>query len=212
MEDEDRLPPEPTAYMPPKDQLPREGVYDPSMWPTGRRRYLMSMWPHTLLSTGRLHSERMSFNNFQHMLYYWAYQLYLCAFYASLAADDPNGNEKHRREEWATVAREAEMVVFLAEAAEVSPQVGSAMIHRSIDAGREAALYWLEMYHAECDDRLDDEQFYPWFIPGYWGTGDDDAQRAADLAELSNRLADKLGIPFWMRDAKIELEPGERWY
>ncbi len=54
--------------------------------------------------------------------------------------------------------------------------------------------------------------FYPWFIPGYWGTGDYDAQHAADLAELEHGVADKLGIPFWMRDVRIELGPGERWY
>lgn len=44
------------------------GLYS---YPGGPRRYLSYGNPHTLLSSGRLHVERMSFNNLQHMLCYW---------------------------------------------------------------------------------------------------------------------------------------------
>ena len=71
------------------------------------------------------------------------------------------------------------------------------MIHRSLDAGRDAAAFFLET-----DKDPDDEGFYPWFIPGYWGTGDHDADRAADLVELERIVADRLGIPEYQRKIK----------
>jgi hypothetical protein len=184
------------------------GLYD---YPTGPRRYLACCWPHTLLSSGRLHSERLSFNNLQHMLLYWAHRLFELAFAASLDAIDPNVPDKQRREAWADVAREAEMVLMLAEGAEVSRPVADMMIHRSLDAGREAAIYW-EEHCLNTDECLPYERFYPWFEPGYWGTGDYDAERAADLAELERIVADRLGIPEYQRKITIELGPGERWY
>ena len=49
----------------------------PSIGPNGRRRpYLFIAWPHSLLSTRRLHSEQFEFKNLEHMLHFWAYELY----------------------------------------------------------------------------------------------------------------------------------------
>jgi hypothetical protein len=126
------------------------GLYS---YPGGPRRYLSCGDPHTLLPSGRLHVERMSFNNLQHMLCYWAHRLYDAAFSASIEAivECPEDNayqrrvrEERRRELWATVADESEMVLMLAEGAEISRPVADAMVHRSLDAGREAAVFFVE--------------------------------------------------------------------
>ena len=180
-------------------------------YPGGPRRYLACGNPHTLLSSGRLHSERHAFNNLQHMLLYWAHELFQLAFAANLNAIDPNVPEKQRREKWAEVADETEMVLLLAEGAEVARPVADVMVHRSLDAAREAASYW-EEHCLNGDASMDYQRFYPWFEAGYWGTGDFDADRAADLAELERIVADRLGIPEYQRKLTIELRPGERWY
>ena len=186
-------------------------------YPGGPRRYLACGDPHTLLSSGRLHVERMSFNNLQHMLYYWAHRLYDAAFDASIEAlfesaqDDARqqrAREERRREAWSKVAGESEMVLMLAEGAEVTRPIADVMIHRALDAGRAAAAFFMET-----DKDPNDEEFYPWFDPGSWGTGDFDADRAADLAELERIVCDRLGIPEYQRKLKlIELRPGEKWY
>lgn len=106
---------------------------------------------------------------------------------------------------------ETEMVLLLAEGAEVSRQMADVMVERSLDAGRAQAICWIDAYEKE-EASPKDEAFYPWFIPGFWGTGDYDATRAADLADLERRVADKLGIPQSQRKFTIELGPGEKWY
>jgi hypothetical protein len=180
-------------------------------YPNGQRRYLACINPHTLLSTGRLHSERLAFNNLRHMLHYWAHQLFVRAFFANLNELDPTPTDEYRRAEWARVNDETEMVMMLAEGADVSPRIAEIMVERSLSAGRERAVCWVDA-HLKDQETPKEEIFYPWFTPGFWGTGDYDADRAADLADLERRLADKLGIPHSQRKFTIELGPGERWY
>ncbi|HEV7718920.1 MAG TPA: hypothetical protein VGO70_08100, partial [Arsenicitalea sp.] len=90
-------------------------------YPNGQRRYLACGNPHTLLSTGRLHVERMSFNNLQHMLCYWAHRLYDAAFEANVnalfecAEDDAyqrRERDKMRRDAWEKVAEDTEIVLM----------------------------------------------------------------------------------------------------
>lgn len=193
------------------------GIDDPSMRPGGRRRYLRATLPHTLLSTGRLHIERMAFNNLQQMLHYWAHRLYEAAFEASLGAlqdsaysetrQEPWVAHRDTRQAWSKVAEEMDMVLMLAEGAEVSRSIADTMIHRALDAGREAKAFYMET-----GEWANGDAFYPWFIPGTWGTGDFDADRAADLAELERSVADRLGVPDYQRKITIELGPHERWY
>lgn len=159
-----------------------EGVYDPSLWPTGRRRYLMATCPHSLLSTRRLHSERHAFRNLAHMLDYWLFDLYSAAIDATLEAGSSDGDGHHA----AKVADEIDMVKMLAAGAELSAHETETLVHRALDAGQAAAKSYL------ATGTLDDSEFYPWFIPGEWGTGVlMDTDRAAELAGLEKRVADR---------------------
>ena len=172
-------------------------VYDPSLWPTGRRRYLMATCPHSLLSSRRLHSERHAFRDLSHMLDYWLFGLYSAAIDATLEAASSDGDGHHT----ARVVDEIDMVRMLAAGAELLTHETETLVHRALDAGQAAAKFYLET------DTLDDGEFYPWFIPGESGTGDEmDADRAAELMGLEWRLADRLGIPEDQRHSRIEWE------
>ncbi len=147
-----------------------------------------------------------------HLLCYWARDLFTRAYFIHLDAYEAPARDKEIAQHWAVFSDQAEMLLLIAEGAEVSRPVADAMIRRSLNAAREAAADFFDPTRPEEDRSLDYDKFYPWFIPGFFGTGGDDPGRAADLAALEEAVADRLGIPKSERRRKIELQPGERWY